>query len=304
MKRIKVSLPEILNVLGDLLIQVKGSLEDVYIDNLSDAAKTNLTTLDWVNSAKKEKQHIAENSKAKVILVDSEVEYSAIMAEVGKILIVVNNPKIAIAKVGNAFFIDKVATGIHPTAIIDSEAVIGENVSIAPYCVIGKVEIGNSTRISSFVKIYDNVTIGENCFIKEGAVVGGPGFGFEKDENGNRFRFPQIGGVVIGNNVEIGANTCIDKGALSDTVIEDYAKIDNLCYIAHNVHLGKNVMITACSEISGSCVIEDEVWTGPNTSVRDQRKIGKCTLVGIGSNVVKDIPSNEVWAGNPAKKIK
>ena len=110
--------------------------------------------------------------------------------------------------------------------------------------------------------------------------------------------------MIIGDHVEIGANTCIDRGDLSDTIIDDYAKIDNLCHIAHNVRLGKNNLIPACSEISGSCVLGDNVWTGPNTSVRDGRKIDSNTMIGIGAVVVKDVPANDVWAGNPAKSFK
>lgn len=94
--------------------------------------------------------------------------------------------------------------------------------------------------MSSFVKIYDNVAVGKSCFIKEGAVVGGEGFGFERDENGNHFRFPQNGGVIRGDYMITGANTCIDRGALSDIFVESSVKIDNLCHIAYNVHIGKN----------------------------------------------------------------
>ena len=134
-------------------------------------------------------------------------------------------------------------------------------------------------------------------------MIGGAGFGFERDDNGNRLRFPQIGGVRIGNHVDIGGNTCIDRGALSDTILEDYAKVDNLCHIAHNAHIGKNAVVVACAEVSGSCAIGDDTWVGPNTCIRDQRTIGSNTLIGMGAVVVKHVGDNEVWAGNPAKKM-
>ena len=101
----------------------------------------------------------------------------------------------------------------------------------------------------------------------------------------------------------MGANSCIDRGALSDTILEDYVKIDNLCQIAHNVHLGKNVVITGCSAVSGSCVLGDDVWVGPNSIIRDQRKIGKNAFIGMGSVVMRNVPEGEVWSGNPAKSI-
>lgn len=290
---------EIIETLGPQVLYVVGGQEGVFIDNLADVAHVNKTTLDWVNPSKSNKQEIIEKSPAQVILVDEGVEYVD-----GKVLIFVKNPKRALATVGNAFFVKQHEPGIHSTAIIDKDAVIANSASIGAYTVIGKAVIGGGTIISPFVRIYDNVTIGEGCFIKEGAVIGGAGFGFERDEDGNRFRFPQIGGVRIGNHVDVGANTCIDRGALSDTILEDYAKVDNLCHIAHNAHIGKNAVVVACAEVSGSCSIGEETWVGPNACIRDQRNVGSNTLIGMGSVVAKHIGDNEVWAGNPAKLMK
>lgn len=291
-----ITIKAILKCLGSQVIGVNGDIEGVYIDNLADMAHVNATTLDWINPAKSNKQEIAECSKARVLLVDTTVTEIE-----GKVLIRVKNPKRALAIVGNTFYVKKIEPGIHPTAIIDKEAVIAESASIGAYAVIGKVFIGEGTIVSPFVRIYDNVKIGEGCFIKEGAVIGGAGFGFERDEEGNRYRFPQIGGVRIGNHVDIGGNTCIDRGALSDTILEDYAKIDNLCHVAHNAHIGKNAVVVACAEVSGSCVVGEDTWVGPNACIRDQRSIGANTMIGMGSVVVKNIGDNEVWAGNPAK---
>ncbi len=298
-----ISIQSIINLLEGTIIEVVGPVDGIYIDNIADVENTVETTLDWVNPVKKNKQQIAETSLAKVILVDNNVVYSDIMKRSEKTLIVVDNPKMAFSLVGNAFFVQKEKPGIHPTAIIDPEAQLGKDVYVGPYVHIGNAKIGDGCRISSFVRIYDNVLIGKNCYFKEGAVIGGPGFGFERDESGNRFRFPQIGKVVIGDHVEVGANSCIDRGALSDTILEDYVKIDNLCQIAHNVHLGKNVVITGCSAVSGSCVLGDDVWVGPNSIIRDQRKIGKNAFIGMGSVVMRNVPEGEVWAGNPAKSI-
>lgn len=295
----KITINEIIDSLGSQVLNVVGTQEGVYIDNLADVAHVNKTTLDWVNPYKTNKQEIAEKSPAHVLLVDESVNYFE-----GKVFIYVQNPKRALATIGNAFFVKKPEPGIHPTAIIDKDAEIAKTASIGAFSIIGKANIGEGSIISPFVRIYDDVTIGEGCFIKEGAVIGGAGFGFERDEDGNRFRFPQIGGVRIGNYVDIGANSCIDRGALSDTVLEDYSKVDNLCHIAHNAHIGKNAVVVACAEVSGSCVIGENTWVGPNACIRDQRNVGNNTMVGMGSVVVKHIGDNEVWAGNPAKKIK
>lgn len=294
----KISVKEVIDCLGNQVKNVAGAHEGYFIDNLADIAHVNLTTLDWVNPAKTNKQEIAEKSLARVLLVDEDVVYVP-----GKVFIYVKNPKRALATVGNQFFVEKPKPGIHPTAIVAEEAEIAETATIGAYAVIGKAKIGNGTVVSPFVRIYDNVTIGKECFIKEGAVIGGAGFGFERDEEGNRFRFPQIGGVKIGDYVDIGGNTCIDRGALSDTILEDYAKVDNLCHIAHNVHIGKNAVVVACAEVSGSCSIGEETWVGPNACIRDQRNVGSNTLIGMGSVVVKHIGDNEVWAGNPAKEM-
>lgn len=300
----RVSLKSILDVLGDYVQTTYGQIEDKFIDNLADASSVSESSLDWINPQKEDKQAIAEHSLAQTLLVDNTVIYSDILRRQSKTLIIVHNPKKALLVVGNAFFVEKTVPGIHPSAIIDPRSQIGQNVQVDPYAVIGRAIIGDGCHISSFVRIYDDVKIGTNCYIKEGAVLGGAGFGYDKDDNGNRIRFPQIGGLTIGDYVDIGANTCIDRGALSDTVIGSYTKIDNLVHIAHNVVIGQNAMIIACSEISGSCRIGDNAWVGPNSSVREWQHIGSNVLAGVGSVIVKDIPNGEIWAGNPARKIK
>lgn len=295
----RVSIDEIINCLKSQYLGVTGNTANKYIDNLADIEHVNATTLDWVNPTKPDKQIIVKNSKAQILLVDDSISPIE-----GKVLIRVKNPKVALATIGNTFFVQRPSSGIHPTAVVDKDAVIEEGVYIGPYAVIGKAKIGARTIVSANVKIYDNVQIGHDCYIKEGCIIGGEGFGFERDEEGNRFRFPQIGGVVIGDYVEIGGNCCIDRGALSTTKIEDYVKINNLCHIAHNNHIRKNAVIAACVEISGSCDIGENTWVAPKVCIRDQRTIGANSIVGMGSVVVKNIPDNEVWVGNPARKLK
>ena len=229
----KITIKEILQFLGERVLQVHGPVEGVYIDNLAEVERVNETTLDWIKPSKPNKQEIAEKSKASVLLVDAVVQPID-----GKTLIVVKNPKVALAEIGNYFFVEKVMPGIHPTAIIHPEAKIGSNCHIGPYTVIGKATIGDNCVIDAHVRIYDDVVMGHDCVIKAGAVLGGVGFGYERDEEGNKFRFPQIGQLVIGDYVEVGSNTCIDRGALSDTMIGNYTKINNLCHIAHNNKIG------------------------------------------------------------------
>ena len=110
-------------------------------------------------------------------------------------------------------------------------------------------------------------------------------------------------GLEIGDNVEVGANTCIDRGALSNTIIGNHTKINNLCHIAHNNKIGRNVVITGCVNVSGSNVIDDNVWIAPNASVRGYIHLGKGCIVGMGAVVTKNIPDGETWIGNPARKL-
>lgn len=298
MKIVRIPLVEIISFLDTKVIRVVGNTTNVYIDNLAEVDRVNNTTLDWINPSKHNKQQIAEQSNARVLLVDS-----TILPIEGKTLIVVKNPKMALAEIGNYFFVEQVMPDIHPTAIIHPEAKIGSNCYIGPYTVIGKASIGDNCVVDAHVRIYDSVMMGHDCVIKAGAVLGGAGFGYERDEEGNKFRFPQIGQLIMGDYVEVGSNTCIDRGALADTVIGDYTKINNLCHIAHNNKIGKNVTITGCVNVSGSNVIDDNVWIAPNASVKGWVHIGEGAVVGMGSVVVKDIPANEIWVGNPAHKL-
>lgn len=295
-KRVLVS--SIVDYLGDTVLSIDGEIDGVFIDNLADVERVNETTLDWINPSKQNKQAIAESSKARVLLVDE-----TITAIPNKVLIHVRNPMLALAKVGNLLFVKDRLIGIHPTSIIHPEAQIGNNCYIGPYSVIDKAIIGDDCFIESHVRIYDGVVLGHDCIVKAGAVLGGEGFGFIKDEEGNRYKFPQIGQLIIGNYVEIGANTCIDRGSLSDTVIGDYTKISKLCLIAHNNRIGKNVEITGSVMLSGSNIIDDDVWLAPNSSVRGWIHIGEHATVGMGAVVVKDIPAEETWVGNPARKL-
>lgn len=297
--RIKqVFIKDIIGFLGEKILSVDGPVNGVFIDNLAEVERVNATTLDWINPSKPNKQAIAENSKARVLLVDESV-----MPIADKTLIRVKNPKVALAEVGNHFFVEKQKPCIHPAAIIDPDAKLGNDVAVGPYSIIGKAIIGDGCIIDSNVRIYDDVMMGKGCVVKAGAVIGGAGFGYERDENGNKFRFPQIGQLIMGDYVEVGANTCIDRGALADTIIGDYTKINNLCHIAHNNKIGKNVTVTGCVNISGSNIIDDDVWIAPNSSIRGWVHIGEGATIGMGAVVVKDIPAHETWVGNPARKM-
>lgn len=298
-----IPLIEIIEFLGTEIISVYGNPDGRIVNKLSDPQNVDETTLDWVSDRRPDKQFLAENSKAQAIVVTSDVTYSESLKQQGKVLVVVANPKMAIAKVGNNFFVDKPKPQIHPTAIIHPDALFGENVAIGPYCVIGKCKIGNNSVLDANVVLYDNTTIGNNVYIHSGAIIGTDGLGCEREADGTLVKFPHLGGVIIEDNVEIGASCQIAKGALSNTIIGRGTKINVGCYIAHNVVIGKNVWISAQAKIAGSVKIGDNTTIFVGAMVREQLTIENNSLIGMGSVVVKNVPNGETWVGNPAKKL-
>lgn len=181
---------------------------------------------------------------------------------------------------------------VHPSVVL------GKNVVIERGCRIAKNVI-----IEHNVVIQRGTTIGESSRIRANSSIGGDGFGFERLPDGSPIRFPHLGGVVIGSNVEIGALNSVVRGTLSDTVIEDYVKTDNLVHIAHNCHIHCGAFLTACAELSGGVRVGRNAWIGPNASVIQKVNIGPEALVGIGAVVTKDVEEFAVFAGNPARRL-
>lgn len=243
------------------------------------------------------------SSKASVIICSEDIELNEHDYQ-NRMLIMVSNPRLAFIKVLKRYFVETPVYEIHPTAIIHESAKIASNVKIGPYSYLGESEIGEGSIIHGNVYIYSNVKIGKGVIIYPGAVIGRDGYGFERNENGILERFPQISGVIIQNNVEIGANTVIDRGALSNTVIGEGTKIDNLCHIAHGVTIGKHCLVIASSVIGGSTKIGDNTHIAPAASLLNNIRIGENVVIGMGSVVIDDVPDNSVVAGVPAKRIR
>lgn len=189
---------------------------------------------------------------------------------------------------------------IHATAIIAASAHIGKDVWIGPGTYIGPgVVIGQGSRIGANATL-THCVVGCHCSILAGAVIGEAGFGFVSHK-GKQIRVPQLGIVEIGDHVEIGANTTIDRGALQNTKIGDETKIDNLVQIAHNVVMGKGCAIASQTGISGSCIIGDGVLMGGQAGIADHVLIGHGAIVSAGAGLMKNIPDGERWGGMPAK---
>ncbi len=245
----------------------------------------------------------------------------------GKPTICVDNPYWSFVKVMELFISDseqQTHRGIHETAIIGENVSLGEDVTIKAYSVIGdNVEIGDRTVIMplvyvgngskigsdgmvySQVSIRENITIGDRVVLHSGAVIGSDGFGFTPDPIQKRpYKIPQIGTVVVEDDVEIGANTTIDRATLSETVIKRGTKLDNLVQIAHNVVLGEDCCLAAQTGIAGSSILGDRVNIAGQSGVIGHLRVGENTVIYSKSAVTKNIPPGSHLSGIPARPHK
>lgn len=257
---------------------------------------------------------------ASCIIADSE--FARETAPTGISFIFVPDPKLAFTRIAKKLHPYEWRNSWHETAYIPKgsdvrasfvgafvaigEAThVGESTQIHDGVRIGKnVRIGKCTIIYPNCVIYDGVSIGHDCVIHAGTVIGADGFGYVRDTQGEYHQFPQIGTVVIEDNVEIGANTCIDRGALGATRIGEGSKIDNLVQIAHNVQIGKRVIIASQTGISGSTVIEDDCVIGGQVGMGDHARVLSGAIIGSQAGVLPGkIVRPGVWWGTPVQPL-
>ena len=214
--------------------------------------------------------------------------------------IVTDNPKLAFIIIGQ-YYLDKIKdieNKIDKTAIIHENAKIGKNCFIGPYSIIGKdVIIDDNVVIEEHCIIKNKVLIGQNTVVHSSAVIGNPGLGSIQNNQNRYYNFPHFNGVTIKNDVTIGSNTVIDRGTLSDTMIGTGTKIGSNNWIGHGVKIGMNCFISQGVTIGGSSVIQDNCIIWGNASIRDHVKIMNGAIVGLGSVVLKDVPSGKRWLG-------
>ena len=301
----------------ELAVLVKGVVEgndDINITGLSGIESARLGDLTFAV----DEAHLASAEKSDV----SCVLINDLLRKSKKPLIRVKNPKLSFLIIYNNFHKQENKNAfVHSTACVSTSARLGNNIWVGPGVVVEDgVNIGDhviiesnsvvkkNSAIGSFCHLYPNVTLyentklGKNVILHAGAVIGSDGFGYVKDA-GKIYKFPQLGSVIIEDNVEIGANTTVDRGSLSDTIIGAGTKIDNLCQIAHNVKIGKNVLMAAQCGISGSTVIGNDVTMGGQAGVADNITIGDNVTVGAKSAIIGDIKKNSVVWGIPARPI-
>jgi UDP-3-O-[3-hydroxymyristoyl] glucosamine N-acyltransferase len=298
MKKHTYTLKDVENTLGNFKL-IGCNFEFSNISKLEDADNNSLI---WISPAKDDYQSIIDKTAAKAIICSTKIEKSISVPQ-DKSIILVENPRLVFLRICKDLYSPKIENGIHKSSILHPNAKISNNVHIGPNCYIGDCIILDGSYIIGNCYIADKVQIGRNVIIGANCTIGLDGFGYQKNENNEWEKFPHLGGVIIEDNVEIGSNTCIDRGTLGNTLIRTGAKIDNLVHIAHNVEIGQDSMIIANSMIGGSTIIEKNVWVAPSVSIRDGIYVGKDAFIGLGAVVTKNIPENQIWIGNPAKEL-
>ncbi len=215
-----------------------------------------------------------------------------------------SNPRLDFCRVLERFYAPPRPVGIHPSAVVSPLAKIGLRCAIGPGCVIEDgVEIGDDTVLIGRVFLYSGTRLGSRVTIHAGAVLGADGFGFEKRPDGSWQKFPHFGGVRVEDDVEIGANTTIDRGSLGDTVIRRGVKIDNLVHIAHNSVTGADTLVIAGAVICGGAKIGERAWLSPQSCIRDKATVGSDSFIGMGAVINGDVVQGSTMVGWHARPV-
>jgi UDP-3-O-[3-hydroxymyristoyl] glucosamine N-acyltransferase len=290
--------------------------ETILIWSISDLSTAGEGAVSFVENEKVIEE--ARRSRASCLIVSEGFEIES------RTVIRAERPKLAFAKAAQLLAKKRERISfVHPTAIVENSAEIASDVYIGAYARVGSFSrIGNGTVIGDGVSIgsgvsigqmcelypnvclYDNVVLGNNVILHSGVIIGADGFGYVRDSDGY-IKFPQIGTVLIEDDVEIGANSCVDRGALGPTRIGRGTKIDNLVQIAHNVDIGRRVVIASQTGISGSTVIEDDAVIGGQVGMGDHARVTAGAVIGSKAGILpgKIVRSGSVMWGIPARPL-
>lgn len=260
------------------------------------------------------------STKASAVIINSN--FSINTKDVSTTLILVDDAYQSFALMLDAFSKKEQLTGIHKNSFIEDSAnignecyiganvyvgrnvTIGNNVKIYPTCYVGdNATIADNTVLYSGVKVYDHSVIRQNCILQSGCVIGGDGFGFAPNSENEYSKVAQIGNVIIEQDVEIGANTTIDRATMGSTIIRQGVKLDNLIQIAHNVEIGKHTVIAAQTGVAGSTKIGQNCMIGGQVGIVGHLKIGDNVKIAAQSGVSSNINDNEIVQGSPAFSI-
>jgi UDP-3-O-[3-hydroxymyristoyl] glucosamine N-acyltransferase len=297
----RVPINEVIENIKRLNIQIYESKLNIdFIDRVSSISDTSSNSLAYI--AKKKYIPNSSEDVQGLIVIEAEIFDPSNFHDSRCSYLVVEHAKYGFASLYELLSI----TNVHSfNTKKENQNSYSQSIVFGPDVYIGKnVTIGENTLIYPGVRILDDSVIGSNVVIKSNGVLGGSGFGYAIRSGFPPLRIPHLGNVIIGNGVEIGSNTAIDRATFGSTVVEDFVKIDNGVHIAHNCRVGKRTLVIAHAELSGSVIVGHDSWIAPNVSIKESVKIGNNVIVGIGSVVLKDLPDNAVAFGVPAKIIR
>lgn len=298
-----MALPFSFSDIEDCLIypfQLFGNPSKISFNKATTLEASDALSLVWLGASKAIDPSVLDSLQANLAIVHSSLPANYQPRE-GLTLIKTDYPKEIFIEILQKLFVERPIPGIHHTAIVHPEACIGKDVSIGAFCLIGKCTIGDSTSIQSHCVVHDDSKIGQHVLIKSHTTIGSDGFGYSKNQDGHYIKFPHLGGVIVEDFVEIGSNTCIDRGTLGFTMIGQYSKIDNLVHIAHNVKLGRNCIVVAHVLVGGSTEIGDDCWIAPSATLRDGLKICSGVTIGMSALVTRNLDKPGIYLGSPAK---
>ncbi len=216
-----------------------------------------------------------------------------------------DNARLDFCRLLNRFFQPGGGEGVSPLAAVAESASLGEGVAIGHGCVVGDdVEVGDGCVLHANVTLYRGTRLGERVVVHSGSVLGADGFGFERRPDGSLEKFPHYGNVVIGDDVEIGANVTVDRGTIGDTVVGRGVKIDNNVQVAHNVSVGEDSLVIAGAVLCGGAAIGARCWIAPNSVVAQKQVVGDDATLGMGAVVGGPVPSKETMVGYQARPVR
>jgi UDP-3-O-[3-hydroxymyristoyl] glucosamine N-acyltransferase len=302
------------SVEGTMGYNCKSILDELGINYISEGLEGQVKAVSPINEAREgdltwcyyEKEKgvsMISQSSAGIILCAKSMQGLVHPKDARQQLFFLDNPRYAFVKIMNQMYSKKNTASISARSVISKTAKIGSGCYIGDYTVIGDdCIIGDNTMIGTRVSL-QNCHCGNKSIIQSGVTIGEDGFAFERNADGELERFPHIRGVKIGDNVEVGANTNIQRGSLCDTIIGNGTKIADMVHIGHNTQIGKHCQIAAATAIAGSTKVGDMCWTGLNSTLV-KVNIGNNVIVGAGAVVNRDVPDGDIVAGVPAKSIK
>lgn len=299
--------------------RIEGGDSAAIIDSAADISSAQLGQVTQLTNSRYAR-HIKDSTASACFIAEG---FSVENVPEGMALLICADPELSFVKAVELLHPARVYSGqIAPQAVLEANVTLGNDVYIGPYAIIGayanvgdnsqihagayigkNVSLGNNCKIYPYAVIYDDVVLGNNVIIHSGAIIGADGFGY-KFRNNQHVKVPQVGNVVIEDNVEIGANTCVDRGALGSTVIGAGSKIDNLVQIGHNNKIGKHVIMCGLTGVSGSCNIDDYAILAGSSGIADHVTIGQGAVVMARAGVAGDVKAGTQVFGSPAKDKK